>query len=155
MKVKKDYLALPGKSYGHLWRTIMVSRQNVKVLVLVGDKGISRSVEALLKRRSYDVTVFLQKKEALDFLKEKSPQLAVVGDTEKNVSPFESMKDIVMTSPMTSIILITDLPKKEVDEKAEGYGILGHINRKIPPDDLASLLENFEKVFRSLARPKI
>jgi hypothetical protein len=96
--------------------------------------------------------IFSGKKEALNFLKEKSPQLAVVGDTEKNVPPFEIMKDIVMTSPMTSIILITDLPKKEVDEKAEGYGILGHINGKVPSDDLASLLENFENILKSYDR---
>jgi DNA-binding NtrC family response regulator len=124
----------------------MDSQQNVKALVLVGDPGISRTVKALLKRRSYDVTVFFQKKEALGFLKEKSPQLAVVGDAGEKASPFESMKDIVMTSPMTSLILITDLPKKEVDEKAEGYGILGHVNREIPSDELEPLLENFETV---------
>ncbi len=127
----------------------MDSEQNVKALVLVGEPEISATVEALLKRRSYDVMVFSGKKEALSFLKEKSPQLAVVGDTKKNVSPFESMKDIVMTSPMTSIILITDLPKKEVDEKAEGYGILGHISKEIPSDDLTSLLESFENILKS------
>jgi DNA-binding NtrC family response regulator len=132
----------------------MDSQQNVKALVLVCDPGISRSLEALLKGRSYDVVVFSGKKEALKFLKEKPTPLAVVGEADKNASPFKSMKDIVMTSPMTSIILITDLPKKEVDEKAEGYGILGHINRNIPSDELTSLLENFEKVFKSLARPK-
>jgi DNA-binding NtrC family response regulator len=132
----------------------MDSQQNVNALVLVGDPDISRSLEELLKGRSYDVVIFSEIKEALTFLKEKQTPLAVVGEADKNASPFESMKDIVMTSPMTSIILITDLPKKEVDEKAEGYGILGHINGNIPYDDLASLLENFEKVFKSLARPK-
>ena len=133
----------------------MDSQQNLKALVIEGDPGISGAVEALLKERSYDVVIFSDKKEALNFLKEKSPPLAIVGDTEENVSPFESMKDIVMTSPMTSMILITDLPKKEVDEKAEGYGILGHINTKIPPDDLTSLLENFENILKSYDRTAI
>ncbi len=133
----------------------MDSQQNVKALVIEGDPGISGAVEALLKERSYDVVVFSDKKEALGFLKQEPSPLAVVGDTEKNISPFESMKDIVMTSPMTSMILITDLPKKEVDEKAEGYGILGHINRKIPPKDLTSLLENFENILKSYDRTAI
>ncbi|MBW1910601.1 MAG: hypothetical protein JRJ11_13845 [Deltaproteobacteria bacterium] len=121
----------------------MDSQQNVKALVIEGDPGISGAVEALLKERSYDVVIFSDKKEALNFLKQEPSPLAVVGDAEK------------MTSPMTSMILITDLPKKEVDEKAEGYGILGHINRKIPPKDLTSLLENFENILKSYDRTAI
>jgi hypothetical protein len=124
----------------------MDSQQNVKALVLVGDPGIADAVEVHLEKRSYDVVIFSEKGKALSFLKKESPQLAVVGDTGENGSPFESMKDFVMTSPMTSLILITDIPKKEVDEKAEGYGILGHVNSEIPSDELASLLENFETI---------
>ena len=124
----------------------MIERQKVKAVVLVADESISRTVKGLLKERSYDVTVFFQKNEALDFLKEKSPHLAVVGDAGEKASVFESMKDIVMNSPVTSLILITDRPKKEVDEKAEGYGILGHVNREIPSDEMESLLENFETI---------
>jgi len=124
----------------------MDEKQKVKALILVGDEGVSRTVETLLKRRSYDVTAFSDKDHALGFLKEKAPHLAVVGDAGEKAPVFESMKDFVMTSPMTSLILITDLPKKEVDEKAEGYGILGHVNRRIPSDELESLLENFETI---------
>ena len=61
---------------------------------------------------------------------------------------------IVMTSPMTSIILISDLPAKEVDDTAEGYGILGHINRSIPFKDLVDLIEQFEKISQSIHLPK-
>lgn len=124
----------------------MGSRQNIKALILTADSDISGSVEALLKKRSYDVVIFSGKKEALSFLRHKTTHLAILGDADKSVSPFESMKEIVMTSPMTSLILITDLPKEEVDEKAEGYGILGHVDRNIPSDELESLLENFETI---------
>jgi len=124
----------------------MVSPHDVKALVLVGDPGIADAVETQLKKRAYDVVIFSEKVKALSFLKEKSPHLAVVGDIGENVSPFETMKDIVMNSPMTSIILITGLPKNEVDDKAEGYGILGHVDTDVPSDDLVSLLENFETI---------
>ncbi len=59
-----------------------------------------------------------------------------------------------MTSPMTSIILISDLPTKEVDERAEGYGILGHVNRSIPSKNLTLLIEHFEKISQSVHLPK-
>jgi hypothetical protein len=54
-----------------------------------------------------------------------------------------------MTSPMSSIIMVTDLSHSEVDEKAEGYGILGNIARNVPTEDLLSLLHTFEKIQQS------
>jgi hypothetical protein len=47
---------------------------------------------------------------------------------------------------MTSIIMVTDLSDSEVEEKAEGYGILGNINRNVPAENLFSLLEPYEKI---------
>ena len=35
-------------------------------------------------------------------------------------------------------------------EKAEGYGILGHVGRKINQDELTHLLENFEMITGAL-----
>jgi len=54
-----------------------------------------------------------------------------------------------MASPMTSIIMVTDLSHSEVDEKAEGYGILGNIARDVPAEELLSLLGAFEKIQQS------
>jgi hypothetical protein len=51
-----------------------------------------------------------------------------------------------MASPMTSVILITDLPKQEVDDTAEGYGILGHTDRSVRSEEMIPLLESFEKI---------
>jgi len=77
-----------------------------------------------------------------------------VGNAKGTSSTFEIMRKIVMTSPMTSIILISDLPTKEVDEKAEGYGILGHVNRSIPSKYLTLLIEHFEKISQSIHLPR-
>ena len=133
----------------------MGRQRNANVLVIERDPVIAEKIESLLKERSYAPITVSQKEEAIRLLKKNNYPLAIVGDTRESDSVFESMKDIVMTSPMTSMILITDLPKKEVDEKAEGYGILGHINRKIPPEDLTSLLENFENILKSYDRTAI
>ena len=44
--------------------------------------------------------------------------------------------------------------KEQVDEKAEGYGILGHISRSISSKNLMSLIEQFEKISQSIHFPK-
>jgi DNA-binding NtrC family response regulator len=132
----------------------MKNQEKISVLVVEKDNTIVESIVKILNTRPYVVTTLSKKDEALSFLKERLHPLAIIGDTERNGSSFEVMREIVMTSPMTSMILITDLPKKEVDEMAEGYGILGHVNRGIPHDDMILLLEKFEDIYNFLTPPK-
>ena len=131
----------------------MKNREQISVIVVEKDNTVVESIVKILKTRSYAITQLSKKDKALSLLKESVYPLAIIGDTEGNGSSFDIMKEIVMTSPMTSMILITDLPKKEVDKIAEGYGILGHVNRGIPRDDIILLLEKFEGVYDSLIQP--
>jgi len=132
----------------------MKNQEKISVLVVEKDNTIVESIVKILKTRSYATTQLSKKDEALSLLKVRVHPLAIIGETEGNGSSFEVMREIVMTSPMTSMILITDLPKKEIDEMAEGYGILGHVNRGVPHDDMILLLEKFEDIYNSLTRSK-
>ena len=132
----------------------MENQRKISVLVVEKDNTVVESIVKILKARPYIVTKLSKKNEALSLLKERVQTLAIIGDTEGNGSSFEVMREIVMISPMTSMILITDLSQKEVDEMAEGYGILGHVNREIPPEELISLLERFEDIYNSLTSLK-
>jgi DNA-binding NarL/FixJ family response regulator len=132
----------------------MENQGNIGVLVIEKDQTVVESIELVLKEKSYIVASSSNEDEALGLLRETPCPLAIVGDTKGTSSTFEIMRKIVMTSPMTSIILISDLPKEEVDEKAEGYGILGHVSRSIPSKDLVLLIEQFEKISQSIHSPK-
>jgi DNA-binding NtrC family response regulator len=132
----------------------MKNQEKISVLLVEKDNTVAESIEKILKTRSYATTQLSKKDEALSLLKERGHPLAIIGDTEGNGSSFEVMREIVITSPIISMILITNLPKKEVDEMAEGYGILGHVNRRVPPDDMISLLERFEDIYDSLIPSK-
>ena len=129
----------------------MAHKEKPHALILEKDRKITDSIEQILKRKSYAVTTSFEKEEALQHLKERTYPLAVVGDAEGSGSPFEAMRDIVMASPMTSMVLITDLPEDEVNEKAEGYGILGHVSREVLSKDLLKLVKSFEAIFTSFA----
>ena len=129
----------------------MAQKEKPHALILEKDRKIADSIEQILKRRSYAVTASFEKEEALLHLKEKTYPLAIVGDAQGSGSPFEAMRDIVMASPMTSMVLITDLPEEEVSEKAEGYGILGHVSREVRSKDLLKLVKSFEAIFTSFA----
>jgi CheY-like chemotaxis protein len=133
---------------------VMENQDDIKALVVEKDQTVVESIELVLKEKSYIVTSSSNEDEALDLLRKTPYPLAIVGDAKGTSSTFEIMRKIVMTSPMTSIILISDLPTKEVDERAEGYGILGHVSRSIPLKDLTLLIEHFEKISQSVHLPK-
>ena len=132
----------------------MKNQEDINALVVEGDQAVVDSIERVLNDKSYSVTQSSDEEEALALLRKTPYPLVIVGDAKGAGSTFDVMRKIVMTSPMTAIILISDLPAKEVDEKAEGYGILGHVNRSIPFNDLVDLIEQFEKISQSIHLPK-
>ena len=127
----------------------MKDEKRILALILEKDETVVASIDNTLQGRSYSVTVLSKKEEALNLLKEKVFQLAIVGNTEDSASVFQIMREIVTVSPMTSMILVTDLSEEEVEEKAEGYGILGHIGGAVPIDNLAQLLDRLEEILGS------
>ena len=130
----------------------MTQETKRKALLLEKDPAVLEKIQRILKDRSYEPTCFSGKKEALAALKETFFSLVVTGLTENDDDPMEVMKAMVMTSPMTSVIMVTDLSESEVEEKAEGYGILGNVGREVPAKDLMSLLDVYEKIQGSFAQ---
>ncbi len=120
-----------------------------KVLLLENDPAVLKKIQMALEDRPYEKTCFPSKNDALEASKTSLFNLVITGHNKENEDPIEVMKAFVMASPMTSIIMVTDLSPSEVDEKAEGYGILGNIARNVPTEKLLSLLRTFEKIQQS------
>ena len=124
-----------------------------KVLLLENDPAVLEKIQMALEDRPYEKVCFPSKNDALEASKTSFFDLVITGHNEENEDPIEVMKTFVMASPMSSIIMVTDLSHSEVDEKAEGYGILGNIARNVPTEDLLSLLRTYEKIQQSF-KPK-
>ncbi|MBW2048542.1 MAG: hypothetical protein JRJ09_08445 [Deltaproteobacteria bacterium] len=128
----------------------MKDDKKISALIIEGEEEVAEAITRVLKARSYSVTVAARQDEALVLLRDKDFHLAFVGESEGNLSVFYTMEGVVKTSPMTAMILVTDLPEGEVEDRAEGYGILGSIGRSVPGDRLARLLVNLEKILGRL-----
>jgi DNA-binding NtrC family response regulator len=130
----------------------MEQKTPVKVLLLENDSEITEKIAQALEKRSYETTCFISCVKALEASGTTLFNLVISGHNTEQKDPVEVMKDFVMASPMSSIIMVTDLSDSEVEEKAEGYGILGNINRNIPVEKLFTLLNTYEKIQQSLSR---
>jgi DNA-binding NtrC family response regulator len=129
-----------------------VEKKKLEALIIENEHEIADSIARILSERGYESTILKEKSYAIDMIGEKGPGLVIVGNNEDNIPVFDMLRDIVMASPMTSVILITDISPKEIHEKAEGYGILGHVSRRIDPGQLSTLLENFEMITGALPK---
>ena len=127
----------------------MNQETKIKVLLLENDPAVRDKIQQALENRPYERTRFSSSDEALKASKKSFFDLVITGHNEENNDPIDVIKAFVMASPMTSIIMVTDLTDSEVDEKAEGYGILGNIARNVPAEDLLSLLHTYEKIQQS------
>ncbi len=128
----------------------MNQETKTKALLLENNQIVVKKIQQALINSAYELTLFSRKKDALAALKETFFPLALTGLTENSHDPIEAVKSMVMTSPMTSIIMVSDLSDSEVEEKAEGYGILGNVSRDVPPKDFLSLMDAHEKIRKSL-----
>ena len=129
----------------------MVNQETkIKVLLLENDPAILDKIQLALEGRPYEKASFSSSDEALKASKETLFDLIIAGHNAEHEDPIDVIKAFVMATPMTSIIMVTDLSDSEVDEKAEGYGILGNIARNVPAEDLLSLLHTYEKIQQSL-----
>ena len=129
----------------------MEKQEKTRVIVVEKDQEVVNLILQALKDKPFQITICSGTVETVTILREKLYGLILIGDTHEGDSPFDFMKAIVTASPMTSIILITDLKEKEIRDKSEGYGILGYVNRAIPSGDLTSLTDQFENISGSLS----
>ena len=123
----------------------MMKEKEFNTSIVEQDQERAMGMVNLLKERMYASTIISTKEEMIELLGGKTIPLIILGETADGYSPFELMKEVVKHSPMTSIILLTDATEEEVEEKAEGYGILGHVGTA-PGTAFSSLLDNFEKI---------
>ena len=129
----------------------MVNQETkIKVLLLENDPAVLDKIQLAMEDKPYEKTSFSSSDKALKASKETLFDLIIAGHNAEHEDPIDVIKAFVMATPMTSIIMVTDLSDSEVDEKAEGYGILGNITRNVPAEGLLSLLHTYEKIQQSL-----
>ena len=132
----------------------MEKHPSVKVLIVEKSAEISQMLKSILEKRGFDISMEPGAEKGLQLLKEGGVALAFAGSTEEGIPTLELMRKIVMQSPMTSLILISELSNEELDEKAEGYGILGNIRPQAPTDGLDELIDTFDNIHKTLRTRK-
>ncbi len=130
----------------------MTKASKYRTVIVEGDQERAMRLLKLLQQRSYAPNILPTREQMLKELAGKTLPLIILGETQDGFSPYQLMHDVVKHSPMTSMILVTDETGQDVEEKAEGYGILGHVGSN-PGDDLFTLLDNFEKISGALTAP--
>ncbi len=121
-----------------------------KMLLLENEPAVREKIQRALENNPLEIICFSSINDALKASKTSFFDLVITGHNDEIEDPVDVVKKFVMASPMTSIIMVTDLSPSEVDEKAEGYGILGNISRKAPAGDLLSLLGAYEEIQQSI-----
>ncbi len=124
--------------------------QEKYALVLETDAELAQQINSYLAEQGYSVFIPATTEEALETLKNQRIELAFLGNPPDRDSCFDLLKDVVKTSPMTYVVLITDGAEKEVHDRAEGFGILGHIPRDFSRTNIQQLIDKLIQINQGL-----
>lgn len=132
----------------------MVGHQLLKALIIEKDMETAQTIQSILEKRGIAASIEPSAENGLRVLKGGPVAMAFAGKAEEGISPLELMRKIVIQSPMTSLILISELSEAELHDKAEGYGILGNIHPQHPAEGLDKLIDTFENIHQALSARK-
>jgi len=117
-----------------------------KVLIFESDTALAKQIQDMLSEQFSEVFLSASGDEAIKLLTEQTIQLVFLGDPSEGGSRFDLLKNFVKASPITYIVLISDKSEKEIHDKAEGFGILGHIPRVFSPIKIHTLIDRYRQI---------
>ncbi len=117
-----------------------------KVLIFESDIALAKQIQDMLAEQFPQVFLPSSGDEAIKLLTEQTIQLVFLGDPSEGGSCFDLLKDFVKASPITYTILTSDKSEKETHDKAEGFGILGHIPKVFSPNKIQTLIDRYKQI---------
>ncbi len=121
-----------------------------QALILEADTKLVDRIKPILCSNNFIVLSPESTEAAIKMLKQHSIQLAFLGQPPEGGQCFDLLKEIVKASPMTYVILMTDESEKQVHDKAEGFGILGHVSRAFTPNQVQILVDKYRNINQAL-----
>jgi len=92
------------------------------LLVVDDDYGVARTVERTLAAEGYQVTVAYDGHEALQIVREKAPDMAVIDVVMPEMSGIELCRRLRTTPGLLSMPILFLTAKGEITDKAAGFG---------------------------------
>ncbi len=116
-----------------------------QILVLddVPDAGLM--IKRVLERKGYQVTVFTDEEETLDFVRSHPVDVAILDIRLKKVSGVQILGELKRISPQTRVIMLTGHPTLETAQQTDRLGAFAYCAKPIDKRDLE------EKVAQALA----
>lgn len=107
-----------------------------RILVLddVADAGLM--IKRLLERKGYQVAVFTEEEETLEYVRTHPVDVAILDIRLKKVSGVQLLAELKKISPYTRVIMLTGHPTLETAHQAQQLGAFAHCAKPIDKKDL-------------------
>ena len=127
----------------------MKEPREIKVLLVEPERAVADWILPVLENRGYTVESCTEADEAVGRVQNSRYDLVLVHDEVEKWPGRDIVKEVVRVSPFTCCGVITDMDDNEVHERMESLGIVGHVGTRPDPETLHTLLDGFEKIWRS------
>ncbi len=107
-----------------------------RIIVLddVLDAGVM--IKRILSRKGHEVESFTEEEDALVFVREHKPEIAILDIKLKKMSGVEVLDEIKKVSPATRVIMLTGYPTLDTAREAQKLGAFEYCVKPIDKDEL-------------------
>ena len=112
---------------------------NIMVLDDVPDAGVL--IQRILERKGHQVTPLTEEEDALAFVGEHRPDLAILDIKLKKMTGVEVLEEIKKISPETKVIMLTGYPTLETARQTLKLGAAEYCVKPIDKDELEEKVE--------------
>jgi two-component system response regulator HydG len=112
-----------------------------KILIFSQDKNLQKNLSSLLKKNSYEVSVFSDSEEAIDHIREEDCDLIFIDFLSKNAISHELVTSIHCFHDLLPIIVITDNKNISAANEAIKNGATTYVTKPLSPEALLLTLK--------------
>ena len=117
-----------------------------KVLIITLEKDRFSYLATGFEDKGYFVSWADSAENALKALGAEPPEISVVDETIDGQTCFELARKIIKKNVFINLVLVSELPEKELHDAAEGLGILTHIPLTPDSGHAKKIISSFESL---------
>lgn len=107
-----------------------------EIIVLDDVSDAAILVKRILERKGHRVHPFTEEEEALGFVEENKPDLAILDMKLKKMTGVEVLEEVKRISPLTRVIMLTGYPTLETARESLRLGASEYCVKPIDKDEL-------------------
>jgi DNA-binding NtrC family response regulator len=122
-----------------------MAKNKLNICIIDDEIVVCKRLQQALTKDKHDVETFVNSREAIDRLNEKSFDIVVTDIRMDDIDGMEILDRIIKKGDKTKVIMITGYATIEIAREAQAKGAFDFISKPFKPQDLRDIIDRAAK----------